>query len=100
MTFGQKLKHRAKLLNLTSAELGEILDMTPAQIRNWYAGKKMPNNATVDDIYVLSKIFGTDMEYWLSDDIDDKVTVTLMTKKAVIMEKEANYKDTRRNINR
>ena len=96
MTFGEKLKKRAQLLNLTAAEVGEIFNKTPTQIRSWYTGKRMPNNVTVDDVYVISKVFGTDMEYWLSDDIDDKVTVTLITKKAVLMERETNYKDRRR----
>lgn len=100
MTFGEKLKKQAHLLNLTSAEVGEIIDRTPSQVRNWYTGKRMPNNATVDDIFILSKVFGTDMEYWLSDDIDEKVVVALTTKKAVLMQRESHYSDMRRSTQR
>lgn len=98
MTFGEKLKKRAYLLNLTAAEVGEIMDRTPTQIHSWYTGKKIPNSVTVDDIYVLSKVFDTDMEFWLSDDIDGKVTTALLTKKAVIMQKTVKYNDARRKI--
>lgn len=100
MTFGEKLKKRAYLLNLTAAEVGEILDKTPTQIRSWYTGKRMPNNVTNDDIYIISKVFDTDPEYWLSDDIDEKVTVALITKRSVIMKKHTNYVDMRRKEHR
>lgn len=100
MTFGEKLKKQAHLLNLTSAEVGEIIDRTPSQVRNWYTGKRMPNNATVDDIFVLSKVFNTDMEYWLSDDIDEQVTVALTTKKSIMMKREEHYSDMRRRSQR
>lgn len=96
MTFGEKLKGLAKAEALTSTEMSEILGCTPSQIRNWYNGKRMPNNVSVDDVYILSKVFGVDMEYFLSDNIDEAVTVAIMTHRYILNKREEDYCDTRR----
>ncbi len=96
MTFGDKLKQLAKEEALTSAEMGDILGVTPSQIRNWYNGKRMPNNMSVDVVYVLCKVFNVDIEYFISDDIDEAVTVAIMTHRYILNKREEEYSDTRR----
>lgn len=96
MTFGEKLKGLAKSEVLTATEMSEILGCTPSQIRNWYNAKRMPNNVSVDDVYILSKVFNVDMEYFLSDNIDEAVTVAIMTHRYILNKREEDYCDTRR----
>lgn len=90
MTFGEKFKEQCLKSGLTSVELAEIFGVTSSTIRSMWRGKRLPNNMTVDDVEVMCQVFGTDYRYWLSDDIDGKVTVALTTKKYVLMKREGD----------
>lgn len=96
MTFGDKLKGLAKKYALTSTEMSEIFGCTPSQIRNWYNAKRMPNNMSNDDLYVIREVFGEDEKYFLSSDVEAKVTVAKYTFRYILNKREEDYCDTRR----
>lgn len=90
MTFGEKLKALIRKEALTLPEFAEIIGSSPSTCKSWIVAKHMPNHLSPDDLYVISRVFGVDMEYFLTDDIDDKVSVALITKRYVLMRREGD----------
>lgn len=86
MTLGDKIDRALNMADLTLVELAEAIDAYPIQLRRLMEDKGKPPSVPLKIWYLMSKALDVPIEYWLDDDIDDEVTQTLLTVKAIRVE--------------
>lgn len=90
MTLGEKIDRALKQEQLTLTELAEAVDIYPAQLRELvYSSKNLNARIYLKKWILLSKALNVPVEYFADDDLDDEITQTLLTVKAIRMENES-----------
>ena len=64
MTLGEKIKHERKVFSMGQEELSEKLDVSLKTLQRWESNERSPR---VEQIIKLSKVFGLQPEYFLSE---------------------------------
>jgi transcriptional regulator with XRE-family HTH domain len=91
MTLGEKMDRAMTNADLTLQELADAVGVYPHQLRElFYSEKKQKQNARIYlKLWILmGRALDVPVEYFADDDLDDEITQTLLTVKAIRVEKE------------
>lgn len=77
-----KLRRQLALSGLNIKEIADCIGSPPRYVYNWFRSDRdsIPDSRK---LYLLSKIFGVTMEYWLEDIMEEELITTLMTLKEI-----------------
>lgn len=90
MTTGEKIDRAMTLAGLSTTELAEAVNCSPALIRALLKDEKKRNAVPLKYWILIGKALDVPLEYFLSDadDIDGEITQTIMTVRAIRAQKE------------
>lgn len=76
MTFGEKLSRERKQKNYTQEQLADILGVSRQSISKWESDIAYPET---DKLIKLGNLFNCSMDYFLKDDVENKVSENAVT---------------------
>lgn len=87
--YAARITELRKKVNLTQAELGEKLNVTPQAVSKWENGLSEPD---IETLKKMSEMFNVSLDYLLTGKKDKNDTPTQEEPKVVVVEKQASPK--------